>query len=84
MQCRTLVVYSSRLTHYDLQARRVLLEHRVRFAKLVMLTWSGGLSAASRAFAAAIGEPCELLTNEATFQAKLFAAAPQARFRLEP
>ena len=71
------------LTSYDLLARsafvRLVLTHRKQFKELVVLTWSEGLSAASHAFASAIGEPLALLTNPAEFDRRLTQAAPRAR-----
>lgn len=71
------------VTSYDLLARsafvRVVLTHRKRFKELVVLTWAEGLSAASQAFASAIGEPLVLLTSQSEFDRRLTLAAPRAR-----
>jgi hypothetical protein len=49
-----------------------------------MLTWSEGHSAASRVVATALGEPVEVLTDPAEFEARLFRAAPLAKRKLDP
>ena len=77
---------ASGLTAYDLLARsdfvRFILVHRRRFTHYVTLTWGDGHSAASRAFASAIGEPIEILTDRGRFEKKLVQAAPLAHERL--
>jgi hypothetical protein len=76
------------LEFYDLAARRAFLElvlaNRRKFTSLVMLTWSQGLTPASRVFAAQIGEPCEIYDDSMVFDSKLLRAAPQVRKRLDP
>lgn len=73
---------SSEMKQYDLTARsalvRLLLEHRSRFASLVMLSWPGGSSGATVALATAIGKACHLLTDRAAFEGKLLLVAPGA------
>ena len=77
---------SSALTEYDLLARsgfvRLVLENRRKFSELVFLTWSAGITPATRAFAAAIGDPVTILADTAEFDRLLLQAAPFARHRL--
>lgn len=71
---------SSALDQYDCIARtrfqRFVLEHRVKLASLVILTWSEGVSPAARAFAATVGEPVSILTDPAEFDRLLSNVAP--------
>jgi hypothetical protein len=73
---------ASDLTQYDLLARsaftRLVLENRRKFSQLVMLTWSGGISPATAAFAAAVGEPVSILADRVEFERLLIRAAPFA------
>lgn len=68
---------------YDLLARnafvRFVLGQRKRFSEMVMLTWSGGISAASQAFSGAIGDQVVLLSSPSEFDRRLFMAAPRVR-----
>jgi hypothetical protein len=79
---------ASELTHYDLLARsafvRVVLENRRKFASLVILTWPEGISPVTRNFVSVLGDPIEVLTDQAEFDAKLLRAAPQGKHRLDP
>jgi hypothetical protein len=76
----------SLLTHYDLLARsavtRVLLENRRKFSKIVLLVWVGGITASTRAFVSAIGEPVTLARDDAEFLTELRRVAPMAPARL--
>src|SRR5688500_12704903 len=78
----------SALRTYDLLARsavtRVMLANRRRFAEIVILTWAEGINAAERAFAAALGEPIEILTDPTEFEMRLVRAAPLAKQTLDP
>jgi hypothetical protein len=87
----------SALNRYDCVAKarfvRFLLEHRVKLACLVMLTWSEGISPAARKLAATVGEPISILTDPAEFDQVLSNLAPRPRrgavqwqdaFQLEP
>src|SRR5579871_4282147 len=62
---------ASALERYDLRARNAfvsfVLANRGKFRSVVMLTWSEGASAASRAVAAAIGDRVDILTDAARF-----------------
>jgi hypothetical protein len=66
---------------YDLLARsafvRLILAQRKKFAELVMLTWSDGLSTTGNAFAGAIGDPLVLLSSASEFDRRLYLAAPR-------
>lgn len=79
---------SSRLKQYDLLARsafvRVVLANRRKFASITMLTWAEGISQATRALVETLGDPIDLLTDIASFEARLLKAAPQARRKLDP
>lgn len=72
---------SSELSSYDLLARsayvRLLLSSRRRFAELVILTWSEGLSRGGQALAASVGEPLEILESRIEFERRLAASAPR-------
>jgi hypothetical protein len=74
---------SSALDQYDCIARtrfeRFVLEHRVKLASLVVLTWSEGVSPAARTFAAVVGEPVAVLTDPAEFDRLLSNVAPAPR-----
>jgi len=76
------------LTRYDLVARsaiaRLVLENRRKFSAIVMLTWSGGITPAIRAFAESVGEPIVVLSDAGEFDKLLIAAAPLAKQRLDP
>jgi hypothetical protein len=79
---------SSALRTFDLAARscfaRVVLAHRRQFASLVLLAWAGGITASTRSFASAIGDPVVVLTDELEFEKALVRAAPLARQKLDP
>ena len=70
---------ASALGEYDLAARtrfsRFVANRRVKFASLVILTWAGGCSEA-RAFADALGEPVQILTEPLEFERALANVAP--------
>jgi hypothetical protein len=78
---------ASALSRYDLLARsaftRLVLENRRKFSRLVMLTWSTGMTPSATAFAAAVGESVTLLTDPTVFERLLVAAAPLARQRID-
>ena len=78
----------SALRTYDLLARgaliRVILANRRRFADIVILTWSEGINTAERGFAAAIGEPIQVLTDPTDFEMRLLRVAPLAKQTLDP
>lgn len=71
---------ASALSEYDLAARtrfsRFVANRRVKFASLVILTWAGGCSPAARAFADALGEPVQILTEPLEFECALANVAP--------
>jgi hypothetical protein len=73
---------ASALREYDLLARtrlrRFVQAERSKFATLVVLTWSEGVSSATRAFAAALGEPVELIADPLDFERALSNVAPRA------
>jgi hypothetical protein len=79
---------SSSLSHYELLARsafaRLILENRRKFSALLMLTWSVGAGRAGEIFAAAVGDPIEVLSDEREFEQRLLASAPLAKQRLDP
>jgi hypothetical protein len=79
---------ASALNRYELIARsafaRLVLEHRRKFSALVMLTWPTGGTAASEAFAAALGDPIIVLSDALDFDKLLVSAAPLAKQRLDP
>jgi len=83
--CSTLRYFSDSraLTSYDLLARsafvRLVLANRKKFADIVILTWSGGISSTTEAFKVAIGEPVAVLTDSSEFERRLIAATPRAR-----
>lgn len=72
------------LESYDLLARsafvRVVTEHRRRFQKITLLSWSGG--DVSQALVSALGEPTEITRDPNDFEASLFRTAPRARYKL--
>jgi hypothetical protein len=72
---------ASALSEYDLAARarfmRFVANRRVKFASLVILTWAGGCKPAARAFADALGEPVQILTEPLEFECALANVAPQ-------
>lgn len=78
---------ASALYQYDLLARsaftRLVLENRRKFSRLVMLTWSTGVTPSAAAFAAAVGDSVTLLTDSTAFETLLEAAAPLARQRID-
>ncbi|HVW27162.1 MAG TPA: hypothetical protein VHC69_17470 [Polyangiaceae bacterium] len=73
---------ASALDRYELRARnefvKFVLGHRSKFKSLVMLTWSEGVSAASRAVAAVIGDAVEIVTDTKEFHSRLLQLAPSA------
>ncbi|HEY5957959.1 MAG TPA: hypothetical protein VIV60_15455 [Polyangiaceae bacterium] len=77
---------SSRLKQYDLLARsafvRVVLAHRCKFTSITMLTWAEGISLATKALVETLGDPIDVLTDIALFEARLLKAAPQSRRKL--
>ncbi len=79
---------SSELKNYDLLARsafaRVILSSRRKFTSLVMLTWAEGPSPTSRALAATLGEPIDILTSVNSFEARLSRQAPLVSRKLDP
>jgi hypothetical protein len=78
---------ASALFQYDLLARsaftRLILENRRKFSRLVMLTWSTGVTSSAAAFAAAVGDSVTLLTAPTAFEKLLVAEAPLARQRID-
>jgi len=48
------------------------------------LTWSQGITPATRAFASALGGPVDVLADELDFERRLLDAAPLARGKLDP
>lgn len=79
---------ASALREYDLVARthfaRFVANRRVKFASLVILTWAGGIGPAARAFADALGEPVQILTEPFEFERALANVAPSpARLLIE-
>jgi hypothetical protein len=78
---------ASALYQYDLLARsaftRLVLENRRKISRLVMLTWSTGVTPSATAFAAAVGDSVTLLTEPAVFEKLLVAEAPLARQRID-
>ena len=68
---------------YDISARAefldFVLERRHQLQGCVSLTWSEGLSPASRAFAARVGDGFEVVTDGVEFEERLFSTAPLAR-----
>lgn len=81
-------VDSSALEYYDLRTRRAftraVLTHRDRFSEIVLLTWAGGISSAAEKFAASVGEPLTLVTEQRVFERLLAHVAPLARQRIDP
>ena len=85
---------ASALESYDLLARsafaRVVLANRRRFDEIVFLTWAEGVSSTARALVAVLGEPIEILTDEALrselghlVQGRLVAGSSSEQQRLE-
>ena len=76
------------LCSYDLGARsaflRTVLAHRSQFQSVVILTWTQGITSATRAFASAIGDPVDVLSDEVDFEGRLLEVAPLARTKLDP
>jgi hypothetical protein len=72
------------LESYDLLARsafvRVVTEHRRRFESITLLPWLGG--EVDKALLGALGDSLEVIKDTIDFEASLFAAAPQARYKL--
>lgn len=79
---------SRKLVNYDILARsaivRAVLANRRKFASMVVLSWAGGVGPVSRTFASAIGDSVEYVTEADEFEARLLAAAPNARREIEP
>src|SRR5579859_5883914 len=79
---------ASALQTSDLLARsaftRVVLANRRKFTSIVLLTWPDGITQVTRAFAAAIGEPVDVLTDPLQFEKRLIHAAPLAKHKLDP
>jgi len=71
---------ASALREYDLLARmrfvRFVANRRVKFASLVILTWTGDIGPAARALADALGEPVQILTEPLEFERALANVAP--------
>lgn len=76
------------LAHYDLLARsafvRLLLENRKRFSLVVVLSWSGEVTAATEAFTAAVGSVVTIVREADEFEKLLSRAAPFANQMLSP
>ena len=72
------------LETYDLLARsafvRVVTEHRRRFERITLLSWTGGEISAG--MLTALGQPTEVAKDAIDFEKSLFATAPRARFKL--
>jgi hypothetical protein len=72
------------LESYDLLARsafvRVVAEHRERFDRITLLSWSGG--EIDSALVAALGEPTDVTKDLIDFETRLFATCPRARYKL--
>jgi hypothetical protein len=79
---------ASALTHYDLLARsafvRVVMAHRRQFTAITILTWAEGVSSASNAFAAVIGDAVSVLVDSKEFESRLLRAAPLAKQKIDP
>jgi hypothetical protein len=79
---------ASRLQQYDLLARsafvRLVLANRRKFKSIVLLTWSAGISPVTEGVSQAMGGGTEILTDASAFEAKLLAAAPLAKLKLDP
>jgi hypothetical protein len=73
---------ASALRDYDVAARSrfqgFVQAERSKLATLVVLTWSEGVSPAARTFAAALGEPTELVADPLDFERALSNVAPLA------
>jgi hypothetical protein len=71
---------ASALTEYDLIARtrfaRFVLNRRVKFTSLVILTWAEGISLAARTLADSLGGNVQLLTDPLEFERALANVAP--------
>lgn len=80
-------VDASAMSGYDLLARsataRVLMAHRQRITSMLVLNWSGGVSA-SRAVMVALDDLVEVTTSSQLFDARLTEAAPLARQKIDP
>jgi hypothetical protein len=73
---------------YDLEARgaffRTVLANRNRFQSVVMLTWPLGMTPVAQSYLSTVGEPLQILVDDRAFEAKLLAAAPLARGKIDP
>jgi hypothetical protein len=73
---------SSRMESYELLARDIatefLLARQRCFSRLVLLSWSGGISPVGKASADTLGDKLSLLATQGEFDAELRAAAPSA------
>jgi len=71
---------ASALRESDLIARarfaRFVINRRVKFASLVILTWAEGVGFAARAFADSLGEPVDIFTEPLDFERALSNVAP--------
>jgi hypothetical protein len=76
------------LSSYEIGARgaflKMVLAHRSQFKSVVILTWSLGITPVTRAFAAAVGDPVDVLVDELEFESRLLTTAPLARAKLDP
>lgn len=74
---------ASALREYDLIARarftRFVVNRRVKFASLGILTWAEGVGPAARAFADSLGAPVDIFTDPLEFERALGNVAPQVR-----
>lgn len=81
-------VDASSMHSVDLLARsataRVLMANRQRIQSMLVLNWSGGVSATARAVMIALDDLVETTTSSQLFDAKLTEAAPLARQKLDP
>jgi hypothetical protein len=72
---------ASALREYDLIARTrfasFVVNRRVKFASLVILTWPQHDGAAASAFAQALGEPVDIFTDPLDFELALGNVAPR-------
>jgi hypothetical protein len=83
----TYFVDASTLARYDLVARsafiRFVLENRNDFTSIVMQPWSGGVTAATEAFVAAMGGSVTIIRDAREFDLRLLGAAPLAMLKLQ-
>jgi hypothetical protein len=81
-------VDASSMDSYDLLARsattRVIMAHRQRIRSMLVLMWSGDVSASSRALMVALDDTVEMTTSAELFDSKLTEAAPLARQKIDP